>query len=61
MLSDEIIQRVFAHKSTKFIPIAHQVLMLDVLEEVISKYKEEKPYATISELLPDADGRDEQF
>lgn len=53
MLNDEIIQKVFAHKSTKGIPIVHQVIMLDVLEEIIYQLKEEKPYATISELLPD--------
>ena len=54
MLRDEIIQKVFAHKNTRGIPIVHQVIMLDVLEEIIYKLKEEKPDATVSELLPDA-------
>lgn len=55
MLNDAVVERIFSHKDTKFIPIGHQSAMITIIGEVLYDMKGENPYATISELLSDTD------
>lgn len=53
MLNDKILEEVFAEKSIRNLPIGQQSEILDAIERVLYRLKEERPYATISELLSD--------
>ena len=53
MLNDKIPEEIFAEKSIQNLPIGQQSEILDAIERVLYRLKEEKPYATISELLSD--------
>lgn len=55
MLNDEFLERIFAHKDMRFVPIGYQSTVVTVIGEVLEQMKGENPYATISELLSDTD------
>lgn len=51
MFSDEVLEKIFADKEMQTIPIGAQSTAVSVIGRVLEQIKEEKPYATISELL----------
>ena len=55
MLSDELLERIFAHKDMRLVPIGYQSTVVTVVGEVLEEYKGEKPNATVSELLSSTD------
>lgn len=55
MLKDEILERIFAHKQMRFVPIGYQSTVVTVVGEVLEQIKGENEYATVSELLSDTD------
>lgn len=55
MFSDEILERIFAHKDMRFVPIGYQSTVVTVIGEILEQIKGEKPYATVSELLSNTD------
>lgn len=55
MLNDEVLERIFAHKDMRFVPIGYQSTVVTVIGEVLEQMKGENPYATISELLSNTD------
>lgn len=55
MLSDKILERIFAHKDMRMVPIGYQSTVVTVVGEVLDEFKGEKPYATVSELLSSTD------
>ena len=55
MLSDELLERIFAHKDMRLVPIGYQSTVVTVFGEVLDEIKGENPYATVSELLSDTD------
>ena len=55
MLSDELLERIFAHKDMRTVPIGYQSTVVTVVGEVLDRYKGERPNATVSELLSSTD------
>lgn len=55
MLKDEILERIFAHKQMRFVPIGYQSTVVTVVGEILEQIKGENQYATVSELLSDTD------
>ena len=55
MLSDEFLERIFAHKDMRLVPIGYQSTVVTVVGEVLDEIEGEKPNATISELLSSTD------
>lgn len=55
MLSDNLLERIFAHKDMRTVPIGYQSTVVTVMGEVLDEIKGEKPNATISELLSSTD------
>ena len=53
MLNDKILEEIFAEKSIQNLAIGEQSEIIDAIERVLYRLKEEYPYATISELLSD--------
>lgn len=53
MLNDKILEEIFAEKSIQNLPIGQQSDIIDAIEHVFEKLKEEYPYATVTELLSD--------
>lgn len=53
MLCDKILEHVCAETYIQNLPIGQQSEIIDVIEHVFEKLKEEYPYATITELLSD--------
>ena len=51
MLSDDFLTKLFSHEEMRQIPIGCQSTAIHVVEDVLEEIKEEKPYATISELF----------
>ena len=55
MLSDKLLERIFAHKDMRTVPIGYQSTVVTVVGEVLDEIKGEKPNATVSELLSSTD------
>lgn len=55
MLNEKVMEKIFSHKEAKIIPIGYQSMMIDIFGDVLEKWKGEKPYATLSELLDDTE------
>lgn len=55
MLSDSILEKIFAHEEMQKIPVGAQATAVRVFEEILEDRLEENPYATISELFPTND------
>ena len=55
MLSDEVLERIFAHKDMRLVPIGYQSTVVTVIGEVLDEIEGERPNATISELLSSTD------
>lgn len=51
MLSDELLEKILAHEDSHKIPYGCQATMIQVFEECLAQIREEKPYATVTELL----------
>lgn len=51
MLSDELLEKILAHEDSHRVPFGCQSTMIHVFDEVLTEIREEKPYATVSELL----------
>ena len=51
MLSKELLEKILASEDSHKVPFGCQSTMIHVFEDVLEEIKEEKPYATISELL----------
>lgn len=54
MFSDEILEKIFSDSEMQKIPIGTQATAVSVVERVLEQIKEERPYASLSELF-DAD------
>lgn len=50
MLSDLVLEKVFANNQTKQVPIGYQYMMLEVFMEVLEEIKGELGNVTIDEL-----------
>ena len=53
MFTDEILEKIFADQEMQKIPIGTQATAVSVIERVLEKIKEERPYANLSELFDD--------
>ena len=53
MFKDEILERIFAHKDMRYVPIGYQSTVVTVIGEILEQVKGENEYATVSELLSD--------
>lgn len=51
MFSDEILERIFSDKEMQTIPIGTQATAVNVIERVLDQIKEERPYASLSDLF----------
>lgn len=51
MFSDEVLEKIFAHKEMQKIPVGTQATAVHVFNEILEDRLEENPYATISELF----------
>lgn len=51
MLSDEILERIFADKEMQTIPVGCQSTAISVIERILDEFKEETPYASLSDLF----------
>ena len=51
MLQDRILERIFAHKDMRCVPIGYQSTVINVITDVLYEMKGENPNVTISELL----------
>lgn len=55
-MCEELLEKILSHKDSHKIPYGCQATMIAVFEECLEKIREEKPYATVTELLStDAD------
>jgi hypothetical protein len=55
MFSDEILEKIFAHKDMRYVPIGYQSTVVTVVGEVLEEYRGKNKYAAVSELLSDTD------
>ena len=55
MFNDTMLERIFAHKDMRFVPIGYQSTVVTVIGEILEQVKGENEYATVSELLSDTD------
>lgn len=53
MLKDEVLEKIFAHKESRKVPIGYQATMVSVFDEVMQEIKGENPYADFSAILSD--------
>ena len=53
MLKDEVLEKIFAHKEARKVPIGYQATMVSVFDEVMQEIKGENPYADFSAILSD--------
>lgn len=51
MFSDEILERIFANKDMRMVPIGCQSTAVSAIERVLEEIKEENPYAALSDIL----------
>lgn len=55
MFNDTMLERIFAHKDMRYVPIGYQSTVVTVIGEILEQVKGENEYATVSELLSDTD------
>lgn len=55
MLKDEVLEKIFANKEMKIIPLGCQSTAVNALEQVLEELKEENSYAGLSELFSTTD------
>jgi hypothetical protein len=53
MLSNEILEKVFADEEMQTVPIGYQATVVSVFEKVLTEIKEENEDATLSTILSD--------
>ena len=53
MLSNEILEKVFANEEMQTVPIGYQATVVSVFEKVLTEIKEENENATLSAILSD--------
>lgn len=51
MFSDDVLEKIFSDSEMKKIPIGTQSTAISVVERVFEEIMEEKPYATLSDIL----------
>lgn len=51
MFSEEILERFFSDSEMQKIPIGTQATAVSAVERVLEQIKEERPYASLSELF----------
>ena len=51
MLNQELLEKILANEDSHKVPFGCQSTMIHVFENVLEEIKEEKPYATIIDLL----------
>lgn len=51
MFTDEILEKIFAHKEMQKIPVGTQATAVHVFEEILEDILEENPYECISALF----------
>ena len=55
MLNDEVLEKILLHPNIREFGLYQQTEIINMFDDVIEQMKEEKPYATISELLSNTD------
>lgn len=55
MLTDEVLERIFADKEIQKLSVSEQSNVASVISEIIEKISEENPNVQLSELLSTAD------
>jgi hypothetical protein len=55
MFNDEMLEKIFAHKDMRYVPIGYQSTVVTVVGEVLEEYRGKNKHATVSELLSDTD------
>lgn len=53
MFTDEVLERIFAHKELRYVPTGCQAAVVEVVADVLHQMKGEKPNVTVAELLSD--------
>lgn len=51
MLNDEVLEKILLHPNMRNYCLHQQTEIINIFDDVVQQMKEEKPYATISELL----------
>lgn len=51
MLNDDVLERIFANKEARKVPIGYQSTMVSIFGEVLEQIKGENPYADFSAIL----------
>ena len=51
MLNDEVLEKILLHPNMRRFCLYEQTEIINMFDDVMEQMKEEKPYATISELL----------
>lgn len=51
MLNDEVLEKLLLHPNMKDFCLYQQTQIINIFDDVVQQMKEEKPYASISELL----------
>ena len=51
MLNDEILEKILTHPNMREFCFHQQTEIINMLDDILKQMKEERPYATISELL----------
>lgn len=51
MLNDDVLERIFANKEARKVPIGYQSTMISIFGEVLEQIKGENPYADFSAIL----------
>lgn len=51
MFSNEVLERIFSDKEIQTIPIGTQATAVNAVERVLEQIKEERPYASLSDLF----------
>ena len=53
MFKDDVLEKIFSNKEMQLLPIGAQSTAVSAICDVLEEIKEERPYATISELFSD--------
>lgn len=55
MLNDEVLEKLLLHPNMREFCLYQQTQIINMFDDVVQQMKEEKPYASISELLSGSD------
>lgn len=55
MLNDYVLEKFFIHTEVQEVSIGEQTRIIRIFDEIVKQIEEEKPYATLSELLSATD------